>query len=67
MASRSRGDVIVGHATYNLTLRLSAFLQRDVNKSFVGSDKSSEVHGLEVPCVYRLDGPKIYIDRMTEL
>ena len=24
-------------------------------------------YGLEIPCVYRLYGPKVYIDRMKQL
>ena len=64
-------DVVVGHVPHNLAPRFSQFLQRDVNKAFAevtgqkinrGAD-----YGLEVPCVYRLYGPKVYVKRMTEL
>ena len=56
---------------FNLASRLYYFLQRDVNKAFVQVTgekvNRGEGHGLEVPCVYRLYGPKVYIDRMKEL
>ena len=65
-----RESVIVGHVPLNLVPRLSAFLRKDVNKAFVQvtGDKINRGagYGLEVPCVYRLYGPK-YIDKMKEL
>jgi hypothetical protein len=64
-------DVVVGHAPHNLALRLSQFLQRDVNKAFVEVTgkkiNRGAGYGLEMPCVYRLYGPKVYVERMNEL
>ena len=61
-------DVVVGHVPHNIAPRFSQFLLRDVNKA------SAEVtgqkinrragYGLEILCVYRLYGPKVYIQRM---
>ena len=66
-----REGVIVGHVPHNLAPRLSAFLRRDVNKAFaqVIGDKVNRGagYGLEVPCVYHLYGPKVYIDKMKKL
>ena len=47
-------------------------MKRHVNKAFaqVTGDKINRGagYGLEVPCVYRLYGPKVYIDKtMKEL
>ena len=63
-------NIIVGHVPYNIAPTLSAFLRRDVNKAF------SEVtgikvnrgagYGLEIPCIYRLYGPKAYVDKMHD-
>ena len=62
---------VVGHVPYNLAPRFSQFLLRDVNKAFaeVTGEKVNRGagYGLEVPCIYRLYGPKVYIDRMKEL
>ena len=64
-------DVIVGHVPHNLATRFSQFLQRDVNKAFAevtgGKVNRRGGYGLEVPCVYRLYGPKAYIEKMKEL
>ena len=64
-------DVIVGHVPHNLATRFSQFLQRDVNKAFAevtgGKVNRGGGYGLEVPCVYRLYGPKAYIEKMKEL
>ena len=64
-------DVIVGHVPYNLAPRFSQFLQRDVNKAFAevtgGKVNRGGGYGLEVPCVYRLYGPKVYIQKMRKL
>ena len=61
-------DVIVGHVPYNLAPRFSQFLRRDVNKAFAevtgGKVNQGGGYGLEVPCVYRLYGPKVYIEKM---
>ena len=64
-------DLLVGHVPFNLASQLYFFLQRDVNKGFaeVTGEKVNRGggYGLEVPCVYRLYGPKVYINRMKEL
>ena len=64
-------DAVVGHVPYNIAPRFSQFLRRDVNKAFAevtGEKVNREAgYGLEIPCVYRLYGPKVYIDRMKEL
>jgi len=62
---------IVGHMPYNLAPAVSQFLRRDVNKGFAevtgGKVNRGAGYGLEVPCIYRLYGPKAYTDRMKEL
>ena len=65
-----KDDVIVGYVRYNLASCLSQFLRREVNTAFaeVTGDKENRGagYGLEIPCVYRLYGPKVYIDKMRE-
>ena len=55
-------DQIVGHIPYNLAPKVSALLRRDVNKGFVEvtGDRVNRGagYGLEIPCSYRLYGPK---------
>ena len=62
--------MIVGHVPYNIVPRLSQFLRREVNKGFAEVTGKKENrgagYGLEIPCVYRLYGPKVYIE-MKEL
>ena len=64
-------DAIVGHVPHNLAPRMSQFLQRDVNKAFaeVAGEKINRGggYGLEIPCIYRLYGPRVYIEKMKEL
>ena len=64
-------DSVVGHVPYNLAPYLSRFLARDVNKAFaeVTGEKVNRGagYGLEIPCVYRLYGPKIYVDKMKQI
>ena len=64
-------DSIVGHVPFNLAPYLSRFLARDTNNAFaeVTGEKVNRGagYGLEIPCVYRLYGPKTYIDKMREL
>ena len=64
-------DVILGHTPYNLAPRFSQYLRREVNKAFaeVTGEKVNRGagYGLEIPCVYRLHGPIVYIDKMKEL
>ena len=64
-------DVVVGHVPHNIAPRFSQFLLRDINKAFAEVTGQKINRGvryrLEVPCVYRLYGPKVYIQRMNEL
>ena len=64
-------DLIVGHVPYNLAPSFSFFLQREVNKAFaeVLGEKVNRGagYGLEIPCKYRLYGPKGYIIKMREI
>ena len=61
-------DVIVGHVPYNLAPTIERFLRREFNASFVqitGSKVNRGAgYGLEVPCIYRLYGPKIYCKKL---
>lgn len=63
-------DQVVGHVPYNLAPKVSAFLRRDVNKGFAEVTgvrvNRGAGYGLEVPCTYRLYGPKAYVDKMNE-
>ena len=63
--------MIVGHIPYNLAPIVETFLRREVNKGFaeVTSSKVNRgaCYGLEIPCVYRLYGPKVYCDKLKEL
>ena len=62
---------IVGHVPYNLARSISCFLRRDVNKAFaeITGEKVNRGagYGLEVPCKYRLFGPKLYIEKSQEI
>ena len=64
-------EVIVGHIPYDLAPIVERFLRREVNKGFaeVTSSKVNRGagYGSEIPCVYRLDGPKVYCDKMKKL
>ena len=55
----------------NLAPKLFQFLRRDVNKAFmeVTGPKVNRGtgYGLEIPCLYHLYGPSMYINRMEEL
>jgi len=60
-------DQVVGHVPYNLAPKVSAFLRRDINKGFAEVTVNRGAgYGLEVPCTYRLYGPKAYVDKMKE-
>ena len=58
-----REGMIVGHVPHNLAPSLSAFLR---SKGFA-QVTGNKISGLEVPCVYCLYRPKVYIDKMKEL
>ena len=59
---------IVGHISYNLAPKVSAFLRRDDNKGFaeITGMNGGAGYGLEVPCVYRLYGSKVYVNKLKE-
>lgn len=63
-------DQIVGHVPYNISSLLSYFLQRDCNKGFAEVTGTAinrgAGYGMEVPCKYRLYGPRDYIVRLQE-
>ena len=60
-----KDDALVGHVPYNLAPRFSQFLIRNVNKVFAevaGKEVNRGAdYGQEVPCIFRLYGPKRYI------
>ena len=60
----------VGHIPYNITPLLSPFLARDFNKGTAEVTAERVIrgagYGLEVPCTYRLYGPKGYVDHAVE-
>ena len=63
--------IVVGHVPFNLAPLLSSFLSRPFNNG------TAEVtgpwvncragYGLELPCVYQLNGPQKYIAKLEEL
>ena len=62
---------VVGHIPYNLSPTIEMFLRRDSNKGFA-EVTGTKVNrgagfGLEIPCKYRLYGPKPYCDRLQQL
>lgn len=63
--------MIVGHMPYDLAPLISYFLMREVNKGFVQITgprvNRGAGMGLEVPCIYKLYGPKKYTDRLQKL
>ena len=61
------GNDVVGHIPYNLAPKVSAFLKRDVKgfAEITGMNRGAG-YGLEVPCVYRLYGPKVYVNKLKE-
>ena len=50
---------------------MSRFLKRDVNIAYAkvtgGKINRGASYGLEIPCIYRLYGPREYIDKMKEI
>lgn len=62
---------IVGHLPYNLAPIVSPFLARDFNKGtaeITGKRVNRGAgYGIEAPCIYRLYGPKKFIQRVEEL
>ena len=64
-----KGGDVVGHVPYNLAPVMSSFLQRGSNKGTVevtgAKVNRGGGYGLEVPCKYKLYGPKRYTDRAS--
>ena len=62
---------IVGHMPCNLAPLVSYFLMREVNKGLVEltGEKINRGAGmgLELPCIYRLYGPRPYLDRLEAM
>ena len=62
---------VVGHVPYNISSALSMFLRRDCNKGFAevtgNCVNGGAGYGMEVPCIYRLYGPTIYIQRLQQI
>ena len=62
---------VVGHVPYNISSALSMFLRRDCNKGFAevtgNCVNRGAGYGMEVPCIYRLYGPTIYIHRLQQI
>ena len=56
------GSVVVGHLPYNIAPTVSHFLKRSVNKGMVEVTgrriNRGAGYGMEIPCKYRLYGPK---------
>jgi hypothetical protein len=61
----------VGHIPYTTASVISHFLMRDCNKGFVEVTgrkvNRGAGYGLEIPCIYRLYGPKPYTDRIQDI
>jgi hypothetical protein len=55
---------IVGHVPFNISSLISQFLRRDCNKGFAEVTgprvNRGAGYGLEIPCVFKLYGPKPY-------
>ena len=64
-------NLVVGHIPYNLAPIVERFLRREVNKGFaeITGNKVNRGagYGLEIPCIYRLYGPKLYCNKLKEL
>lgn len=62
---------VVGHVPYNISSAVSMFLRRDCNKGFAevtgNSVNRGAGYGMELPCIYRLYGPTIYIQRLQQI
>ena len=62
-----RSGRIVGHVPFNLAPVFSHFLKRSFNNGTAeitgGKVNCGGGYGLEVPCIYRLYGPKTYVEK----
>ena len=70
VAVMKSGDTVVGHIPYNLAPLFSNFLAREFNKEtvYITGERTNRGagYGLEVPCVYRLYGPKAFVDHLKQ-
>ena len=61
----------VDHVSKNLALQFSFFLAQDFNKGFCEVAGVRVNHGggygVEIPCVFKLYGPKQFIERLERL
>lgn len=62
---------VVGHIPYNIAPVISSFIARDYNKGTVEITgervNRGAGYGLEAPCIYRLYGPKKYLERLEDM
>ena len=62
---------IVGHMPRNLAPLIYYFLVRDINKGMAEITgmplNRGAGMGMEVPCIYRLYGPEVYITRLQDM
>ena len=62
---------IVGHVPFNISSLISQFLRRDCNKGFAEVTgprvNRGAGYGLEIPCVFKLYGPKPYTDKILDI
>lgn len=69
--SNVRSGRIVGHVPFNLAPICSHFPKRSFNKGTaeITGEKVNcgRGYGLKVPCIYRLCGPKAYMERTKTL
>ena len=58
------------YVPYNLAPLFSHFLAREINKGsiYITGERTNlgTGYGLEVPCIYRLYGPKAFVDRLKQ-
>ena len=61
---------VVGHLPFNIAPTVSCFLNRNVNKGIVEVTgeriNRGAGYGLEIPCKYRLYGPKKHVDTLRK-
>ena len=64
-----KDDNTLGHMPYDLAPLVFYFLSREVNKGLVETTGEKVNRGagmgLELPCIYRLYGPRRYLDRLV--
>ena len=62
-----RDAKIVGHVPYDLAPRMSEFFIKEFAEMTGAKVNMGAGYGLEVPCVYRLYGPNVYVDKIKAL